>query len=176
MSGVWDFPFQCRLRLRTLAELRPQEFARVRGDTLAADGTRRSDCELEFQALGGGERDAFNTEMMFPDPSLEARIDSVEKAHGTRNTGEMGQALFGSGLLGYRFTALDRVAAPVLVVAGKHDGAARPEGLRELARRLPEARYVEYERSGHFVYLDEPERFARELAEFLAPPAPGARR
>ena len=56
---------------------------------------------------------------------------------------------------------------PVLVVAGRHDGAARPEGLRELAGRLPNARFVEYEGSGHFVYLDEGDRFARDVIAFL---------
>ena len=59
------------------------------------------------------------------------------------------------------------LALPVLVIAGRHDGAARPEGLRELASRLPDARFVEYERSGHFVYLDEPDRFAREVSAFI---------
>jgi pimeloyl-ACP methyl ester carboxylesterase len=55
----------------------------------------------------------------------------------------------------------------VLVIAGRHDGTARPEGLRELADRLPAATYIVYDDSGHFVYLDEPERFARDVAEFL---------
>jgi proline iminopeptidase len=69
--------------------------------------------------------------------------------------------------LTYRFAAFDRLTMPVLVIAGRHDGAAQPAGLRELARRLPNARFVEYERSGHFVYLDEAERFARDLADFV---------
>jgi proline iminopeptidase len=56
---------------------------------------------------------------------------------------------------------------PVLVIAGKHDGAAGPRGQQELARRLPNARFVEFERSGHFVYLDEPDRFAREVTRFI---------
>lgn len=167
-AGLWDTPLQCRLRLQRVAELRPEAFARVRGDTLAPDGSRRSDCDLEFQAFSSGaEREAYNTEAMFRDPAVAARIDSVNTAHGIRNTGELGRALFSAGLLRYRFTAHDRLAMPVLVVAGRHDGAARPEGLRELARRLPDARFVEFEDSGHFIYLDEPERFARDLTAFL---------
>ncbi len=38
---------------------------------------------------------------------------------------------------------------------------------RELARRLPNARFVELEESGHFTYLDEPEWFARVVIGFL---------
>lgn len=169
VAGLWDTPLQCRLRAERLASLRPDAYARVRGDTLATDGTRRSDCELEFRALRGAERDHYNSEAMFPNPTVEQRMDSVNAARKVRNTGELSRALFQAGLLQYRFTAYDRLAMPVLLIAGKHDGAAGPAGLRELARRLPNARFVEYEHSGHFVYLDEPDRFASEIAAFVRP-------
>jgi proline iminopeptidase len=167
VAGLWDTQLQCRLRAERLASLRPEAYARVRGDTLNADGTRRSDCELEFRALRGDDREKFNTEMMFPEPAVAARMDSVNAARNVQNTGEMSRALFAAGLLRYRFTAHDRLTMPVLVMAGRHDGAAGPPAQRELARRLPNARFVEYERSGHFVYLDEPDRFAREVAAFV---------
>ncbi len=56
---------------------------------------------------------------------------------------------------------------PALVIADTHDGAVIPAGLRPLAERLPHARYVEFENSGHFVYLDEPDRFARVATAFI---------
>jgi proline iminopeptidase len=167
VAGLWDAPYQCRLRLERMAELHPAAVARVRGDSLARDGSRRSDCELEGEALSGSERESYNLSAMFPDPRIAARMDSVNQAQDIRNTGELGRALFRAGLLRYRFSEFDRISMPALVVAGAHDGAARPEGLRTLADRLPKARFVEFERSGHFVYLDEPERFARELTRFV---------
>lgn len=171
VSGLWDTPLQCRLRLNTLAERRPEAYARVRADTLRADGTRVNDCELEMRAFENGRAwEQYSNEVMFPDPAVRTRIEEVEAAHGYRNTGEMGGALFRNGLLGYRFTRADRVTMPVLIVAGRHDGAARPEGLRELANRLPNATFMEYDRSGHFLYVDEPERFARDVIDFVAPP------
>jgi proline iminopeptidase len=167
-AGLWDAPMQCRLRLQRLGELRPEAHARVRGDTLTAQGARRSDCELEFQAFRTGEeREAYNLEIMFRDPAISTRIDSVNAAHGIRNTGELGGAIFAGGLLQYRFAAPERLTMPVLVIAGRHDGAAQPAGLQELARLLPNARFLEYENSGHFMYLDEPDRFARDLTQFL---------
>jgi proline iminopeptidase len=166
VAGLWDPDLQCRLRAERFAELRPDAYARVRGDTMAPDGTRRSPCELEFRALRGAERERYSTELMFPDSTVPARIDSVNAARGVRNTGELSRAVL-AGLMQYRFTAPDRLTMPVLVVAGRFDGAARSAGLRELARRLPNARFVEYERSGHFVYLDEPDRFAREVSAFI---------
>ena len=168
VSGLWDTPMQCGLRLRNLARVRPDAYERVRGDSLRADGTRRSDCDLEGSGFqNDAEREAYFGGAMFPDPAVAARIDSVNAAHGIRNTGEMGQALFGGGLLEYAFRAHDRVTMPVLVIAGAHDGAALPAGLRELARRLPNARYAEFADAGHFVYLDETDRFAREVTAFI---------
>lgn len=104
---------------------------------------------------------------MYPDPAVAARIDSVNRVYGIRNTGELGRALFSSGLLDYEFRGFDRLTAPVLVIAGGQDGAAVPAGLRTLADRLPHGRYQEFAKSGHFVYLDEPERFARVVGGFL---------
>ena len=167
VAGLWDIDIQCRLRAQRLAQLRPDAYARVAKDTIGADGRPRSHCELEFSALQGAEREAYNTQLMFPDATVSARIDSVNQARGVRNTGEMGRALFQGGLLSYGFRAHDRLTMPVLVIAGRHDGAAQSAGLRELARRLPNARFIEFERSGHFVYLDEPDRFAREVAAFV---------
>jgi proline iminopeptidase len=167
VAGLWDTPLQCRLRAQLLAERRPEAYARVRGDTLEPSGARRSDCELEFRALRGPERERYNLELMFPEPAISQRMDSVNAARGVRNTGELSRALFRGGLLQYRFTRYNRLTMPVLVIAGRLDGAARPAGLRELARRLPSARFVEYDRSGHFVYLDEPDRFAREVSAFI---------
>ena len=169
VAGLWDVPLQCRLRLNTLAQRRPEAYGRVRADTLLPDGTVRDGCGLETRAFSSGaEREAYNTEAMFPDTAVNTRMRAVEAAHGYRNTGELGGGLFRNGLLTYRFTSPDRLTMPVLVIAGRHDGAARPEGLRELAARLPNARFVEYEGSGHFVYLDEPDRFAREVIGFLS--------
>jgi proline iminopeptidase len=57
---------------------------------------------------------------------------------------------------------------PVLVLAGRQDyqvGVAAP---RELAAKLPHARFILYEHSGHYPNLDEPERFAADIVAFLS--------
>jgi proline iminopeptidase len=108
-----------------------------------------------------------NNSLMFPDPATRIRLDSVQAASGERKDGELGNALFRQGLLQYRFTAFDRLTMPVLLIAGRLDGAVVSGGLRELAGHVPTARFVEYENAGHFVYLDEPDRFARDVAAFF---------
>lgn len=169
VAGLWDMVIQCRLRLETLASRRPEAYARVRGDTLRDDGSRRSDCDLEFMAFDSeAERQAYNNAVMFPDSIVRLDMERVESSSGLRNTGEIGRALFSGGLLNYRFTDHTRVQSPVLVVAGERDGAARSAGLRELARRLPEGQFLEYEDGGHFVYLDRPKRFAKDVIDFFS--------
>ena len=54
-----------------------------------------------------------------------------------------------------------------LVIAGGQDFAIGLEPQRALARALPRARLVEYPDAGHFLYLDEPERFVRDVGAFL---------
>lgn len=57
---------------------------------------------------------------------------------------------------------------PVLILAGgaEDDAIGLPQQ-RALAAALPDARLVEYEHAGHFLYLDQPERFARDVVAFL---------
>lgn len=167
VSGLWDIALQCRLRNRTLAERAPAAYERVRAD---AEGARRDEC-LEFGAFEN-EQDfaAYSNEIMFPDSTVRLRMEAVERARGYHNTGALGGGLFRSGLGTYGFDATERLTMPVLVIAGHHDGTARAEGLRELADRLPDATFVEYLQSGHFVYLDEPEQFARDVVDFLRRP------
>jgi proline iminopeptidase len=80
---------------------------------------------------------------------------------------EVNQAVMAAGMNRYRFTRFEALTMPVLVIAGKHDGAVIPAGLRPLAEKLLHARWVEFENSGHFVYLDEPDRFARTVTAFI---------
>lgn len=168
-AGLYSMPVQCKWRLQTLADRRPAEYAATRANSVDANGKRRNGCELEFSAFkNDSAREAYNTEAMFPDPGIAARLDSTQKSSGLRNTGELGSALFRQGLLQYEFKSLRKLTMPVLIIAGKHDGAARPEGLREMAARLPNVTFREFPNSGHFVYLDESDRFARELILFIS--------
>jgi proline iminopeptidase len=164
-AGMWNAPMQIPLRCRSTVARFPEVARRMMGDSAATAGG--GTCDWEWK-LPGAEREAMNNALMFPDSAVRIRMDSAQAASGQRNTGELGSALFRQGLLRYRFAGARRLTMPVLVIAGRHDGTAVSEGLRQLARELPNARFVEYENSGHFVYLDETERFARDVAAFVA--------
>lgn len=61
---------------------------------------------------------------------------------------------------------LKQIPVPSLVIAGRHD-AFPPERSEELAVGLPRARFVVFDRSGHFAPIEEPHRFVDLVASFL---------
>jgi haloalkane dehalogenase len=63
---------------------------------------------------------------------------------------------------------LAELGVPTLLLWGEEDVFAPLGGARRLKREIPHAELVVVEGAGHFVYADEPERCAREVAEFLA--------
>lgn len=87
---------------------------------------------------------------------LAQRQNAVDEASGLRDTGEMSGAFFSSGLTGYRFAAPQKLSRPVLVLAGTEDQAIGLPSQRALTSALPRAKLVEFERAGHFLYLDVP--------------------
>jgi pimeloyl-ACP methyl ester carboxylesterase len=63
---------------------------------------------------------------------------------------------------------VEHIEAPTLVVHGTDDLIVPTENGRELARRLPNARYVELPGRGHNLMLQDPEMFNELVLEFLA--------
>lgn len=57
---------------------------------------------------------------------------------------------------------------PVRIVCGSEDRIVSLEELRDLANRLPNAKLTVYEGARHAAYLDNPERFKRDLLELYA--------
>jgi len=161
VSGMWSLPVQGRYqceRIRTV-------YAAL---AHAADSVATGPDETcaWFWRLPASQRTPLYEALMFPDSTVRARLDSTVSASGLRNTGELSAALSREGYP--PFTSFIKVTMPTLVIAGRLDGALVPRGLQELTERLPNATFVEYDRSGHFVYLDEPDRFVRDVTSFIA--------
>jgi proline iminopeptidase len=165
VAPLFDAPLQMRLRCESMMRV----FAAAARRAVPDPAARAADADCDwFWKLPDDERGAMNNALMFPDSAVRIRLDSAQAASGQRNTGELSSALFRTGLLKYRFDVTNRVTMPVLIAAGRQDRAVVVDGLRQLAARLPNARLVELENSGHFVYLDETERFATVVASFIA--------
>ena len=63
---------------------------------------------------------------------------------------------------------LDGVTVPTLVCVGCHDPQTPWPDNATIAAALPAGRLEVFERSGHYQFVEEPERFTRVVAAFLA--------
>jgi pimeloyl-ACP methyl ester carboxylesterase len=64
-------------------------------------------------------------------------------------------------------SALARLQAPVLLVAGEYDVALPPARAADYAGLFPHAELAVQEAAGHYPWLDDPERFVQTVAGFL---------
>ncbi len=94
-------------------------------------------------------------------------VNETDSSDGMYNTGEIFGALAKQGMLDYRFDKADRLTMPVLAISGGKDYQAAVEPVRALIARIPGARLLEYEGRGHFMFVEEPERFATDISAFL---------
>lgn len=65
---------------------------------------------------------------------------------------------------------MPNVKAPTLLIWGADDTDTPVAAAREMERLIPDAGLVLLEGAGHFSYLDKPQRFARIVSHFIAPP------
>ena len=66
-----------------------------------------------------------------------------------------------------RAAPLEQIRLPTLVIAGEEDTVYPPELAREMARRIPGAELIMFERTGHLANLEEPDRFNKVVFDFL---------
>jgi len=69
--------------------------------------------------------------------------------------------------MSYRFQKAARVSAPTLIIAGGRDLQAVEAPQRDLAQALPHSRLLVYPGDGHFMFVEEPKRFADDVTAFL---------
>jgi pimeloyl-ACP methyl ester carboxylesterase len=74
-------------------------------------------------------------------------------------------------LEGQRVSAIDRLylaeGLPTLLIWGTHDPIIPIDHARAARARIPDSRLVELAGAGHWPQLEDPDRFAAELAEFI---------
>ncbi len=161
-SAVPDFPAAVDALCDRLRATHPDRYARA---VAKADPGRKCD---PFAAFDGAEGQRFNDDNMFPDSQVRERVNWLDAIPGVANSGALGGPLFEQGLLRYRFTRPERLTMPLLFVAGGRDHQTAIAPQRALAGRVRYGHLLIYPNAGHFMFADEPERFARDVAAFVA--------
>jgi len=62
---------------------------------------------------------------------------------------------------------LHEIVLPTLLICGAQDIGTPPQGMREMAKRMPNARYVEIDPAGHLSNIENPDAFNAALSAFL---------
>ncbi|HEU4820034.1 MAG TPA: alpha/beta fold hydrolase [Qipengyuania sp.] len=162
-GAAFDFPALIDAMCDNLARAKPDAFARA---TAAAGPDGR--CNPFAGIPDDAERKAWTEANMFPDPFTARKVETWDSVNGLANTGELGGAIFAQGLLSYRFSGTDRLTMPVLLIDGAEDHQTALAPQQTLAAAIPRGEVRVYEGAGHFMFVEQPERFARDVAQFLA--------
>jgi len=62
---------------------------------------------------------------------------------------------------------LAKVTAPTLVIVGRHDFITTVSMAEEMVMHLPHARLEVFDDSGHFAFVEEPDKFRRVIHDFV---------
>jgi pimeloyl-ACP methyl ester carboxylesterase len=62
----------------------------------------------------------------------------------------------------------DKFEFPVRIIWGSEDNIVSGEEMRTLTQKLPNAKLITYEGSAHSAYVNQPDRFKRDLLELYA--------
>lgn len=106
--------------------------------------------------------------LLFQDPAVARLNRRLWDESGLVNTGDMSRALDRQPRDAPPL--LDRLAgirAPTLVVVGRHDRNTGVKVSRAVAARIPGAELAIFEASAHFPEMEEPERYAATVEQFL---------
>ncbi|MGH8726511.1 MAG: alpha/beta fold hydrolase, partial [Burkholderiales bacterium] len=142
-----------RLHSLTLISSTPGFDALSAGGVMRFVTERRTSTPQTLQRLLGskGSRAAY-----------EELVDSVSRLHQAAY-----QKTLEASVAQDRAAPIEKIAVPTLVIAGEEDTVYPPELAREMARRIPGAKLVMFEHTGHLANLEQPEHFNQVVLEFL---------
>jgi len=115
----------------------------------------------DYRAVSGGIIDA-----SFPSGADPSWPKKLRERIPTWNAEVLREALGSMARFNVR-GKLSGITAPTLVLAGSEDDVATPEIARQIQAQIPGAKCVIFEKAGHFMMMEQPERYRAVLREFL---------
>lgn len=109
------------------------------------------------------------SEVIFARPEAEESFHKVLRAHHFSTNVAAASSLLEQGLLEYSLApALLEARHPLTAVYGREDQSLYDQQARRLAAIRPDSRVLALSETGHFVYVEHPERMALALRDHLA--------
>jgi len=97
-----------------------------------------------------------------------ALLSATERLMRSTDPASVSAALRAMAVRADRTAELTRITVPCLVCAGEQDAISPPEEMREIARRLPNGRFVSIPDAGHLTPIENPEAVTEAIEAFLA--------
>ena len=63
--------------------------------------------------------------------------------------------------------SIEKISVPTLVIVGRHDFITNVAMAEEMVKHIPNARLEIFEESGHFAFVEEPEKFYQVIKQFV---------
>jgi proline iminopeptidase len=131
----------------------------------------RADDDVNVKSAGTNKDAVATTELI--DQLHTIFYSSQKREKFLANLGKLGYTPSVSGALDHSTANIDLRDAistfqfPVLVITGRYDTTIEPVVSWDLAHQIPGARLVFMEKSGHFSFYEEPDKFDHEVRLFL---------
>lgn len=135
----------------------------------AADQPGDPDC-IPMEGFRGPAKRAYFERTAGDKPGTLAQLEQADTIEGI-TIGGPAHAALAEPSLHYRFAHRAALTMPVLAIAGERDGIADPAPVASLIAGLGRGRLLRYPDAGHFLFVDAPHRFARDVAVFMGTPS-----
>ncbi|MED1203177.1 alpha/beta fold hydrolase [Heyndrickxia acidicola] len=123
----------------------------------------------ELEGLSFAEQFSYVSKYIFHSSAAIQNAFSEFYADKAMLTSPQEQDASNKAIEGFNFLKdLEKITAKTLVISGKYDGLNPPERGKEVASRIPDAAFIEFMHSGHGPSIEEPERFKKEVINFLS--------
>ena len=95
--------------------------------------------------------------------AYEELLDSVSRIHEASY-----QKTLEASVAQDRAAPIEEIRVPTLIIAGEEDTVYPPELAEQMARRIPGAELLMFERTGHLANLEQPEKFNQAVFAFIS--------
>lgn len=172
VSAVPDQRAALNLECRRLRVEQPEIYKRAKA---AADRPGDADC-IPVAGFEGKAAGKYYREIGGDSAGTMARLQAADRTEGVTISGPAHLAL-GDPFSQYLFSRPRAIHAPTLAIVGARDRIAPLAPVAALVAAMPRARVITYLDAGHFLFVEQPDRFARDVSQFLyeGPDTPAAR-